>query len=336
MKKILLGMLIIMLMSAGSLLGEGQGEGQGQGEVKAEKIVLKAADDHAMDYPTTQGLVRMGDLLKEWTNGRITVEVYAAGQLGSEKETIEQTQMGAIDIDRISIGHLSAVVPEMNVFSLPYIFRSAEHAFKVCDGPVGEELLATCEAHNLIGLGYYDSGQRSFYNTKKPVKSIADLKGMKIRVMGADIFSDMANALGAAATPMAFEEVYTALQTGVIDGAENNYPSYIEKGHYEAAKYYTQDEHLRVPEIIVFSKKTWNKLSSEDQALIKKAALESVPYQRSLWQKSAEEAKNKAIAAGCEIITDIDKQPFIDAMKPVYEKYAPDLAEYIAKIQAVK
>lgn len=302
---------------------------------ESQPIVLKAADTHAIDYPTVLGILKMGDLLKEWTDGRITIQMYPSKQLGEEKETIEQTQLGAIDIVRTSVGPVGEVVPELNVVALPYVFRSEQHCYDVVDGPIGDELLAKVETHGLIGLGWYGSGQRSFYNTKRPINSMADLKGLKFRVMQNEVFVNMVSALDASATPMAYGEVYTALSTGVIDGAENNFPSYLTSNHYEVAKYYTQDEHLRVPEIILFSKKTWEKLSAEDQKLIKKAATQSVPYQRSEWAKMVDDALVKLKAAGCEIITKIDKQPFIDAMAPVYAKYA-DLKPWIDRIQAVK
>ncbi|MBN1647337.1 MAG: TRAP transporter substrate-binding protein [Spirochaetales bacterium] len=308
----------------------------GNGEAGAEKkIVLKASDTHPIDYPTVLGVLKMGELLNEWTKGRITVEMYPSKQLGEEKETIEQTQLGAIDIVRVSVGPVGEIVPELNVLALPYVFRSEEHCYKVMDGPIGQELLKKVEAHGLIGLGWYGSGQRSFYNTKKPIKTLADLKGLKFRVMQNEVFVNMVNALGASATPMAYGEVYTALSTGVIDGAENNYPSFFTSNHYEVAQYYTQDEHLRVPEIILFSKKTWDKLSAEDQKLVLKAAAESVPYQRNEWTKMAAASYKQLEAAGVNIITEIDKQPFIDAMAPVYAAY-PELLEWVKKIQAVK
>ena len=207
--------------------------------------------------------------------------MYPSKQLGEEKETIEQVQLGALDIVRTSVGPVGTIVPELNVLSLPYIFRSAQHSYDVVDGEIGDELLALCEPHGFVGLGWYASGQRSFYNTKRPIRTMDDLDGLKFRVMQNPVFVDMVDALGANATPMAYGEVYTALSTGVIDGAENNYPSFYTSAHYEVAGYYTQDEHLRVPEILLMSKKVYDKLSAEDQELIMKAAAESVPYQRS-------------------------------------------------------
>lgn len=328
MKKIVL-VIIVLLVSVGFVFAKGSDEKDDQ------PIVLKAAGTHAIDYPTVLGILKMGELLDEWTDGRITIQMYPSKQLGEEKETIEQTQLGVIDIVRTSVGPVGEIVPELNVVALPYVFRSEQHCYDVVDGPIGDELLAKVETHGFIGLGWYGSGQRSFYNTKRPIRSMEDLKGLKFRVMQNEVFVNMVSALDASATPMAYGEVYTALSTGVIDGAENNFPSYLTSNHYEVAKYYTLDEHLRVPEIILFSKKTWEKLSAADQKLIKKAADESVPYQRDEWNKQVAEAMVKLKAAGCEIITEIDKQPFIEAMGPVYAKYA-DLKPWIDRIQAVK
>lgn len=306
------------------------------GRFTGENIVLKAADDHELTYPTTQGLIKMGDLLKEWTRGRITVQVYPSAQLGSEKETIEQTQLGAIDINRVNINPLTQTEPSLKVFSLPYLFRDAEHMHKVVDGQIGQEMLEKLESSGLVGLGYYDSGQRSFYNSVQPIRTLSDLKGLKIRVQKAEIMQDLVRAVGAEPIRLAFEEVYTGLQTGVIHGAENNYPSWITKGHYEVAKYYSMDAHVRTPEIILFSKKTWDRLSQEDQQLIRRAAQESIPYQRKLWREKVEAAIRKAREAGCEVITDIDISRFREAMEPVYTIHGKNLTEYIERIRAVE
>jgi tripartite ATP-independent transporter DctP family solute receptor len=299
-------------------------------------IILKAADDHELTYPTTQGLVKMGELLKEWTDGRIIVQIFPLAQLGSEKETIRLTIAGEIDINRVNINPLTQIVPEFKVFSLPYIFSDVDHMHKVLDSSIGRELLEMLEPYGLIGLGYYDSGQRSFYNSKRPINCIDDFSGLKIRIQKADIMTDMILALNAVPVQLAFEEVYTALRTGVIDGAENNYPSYITKGHFEVAKYYIQDEHSRVPEIVLFSMKRWTTLSPEDRELIIKAAEESVPYQRELWQLKVEEALIEIKDAGCEIISDIDKEPFIKAMEPVYDKHAKEVLGWIERIQEIE
>jgi len=303
-----------------------------------DKIVLKSADTHAEDYPTVQAVKKMGDLLNEWTKGRITIQIFPGRQLGEEKDTIEQTIAGAIALNRVNLAPLNSIVPETAVPALPYIFRSTEHMHKVMDGPIGDELLATLEPHGMVGLAFYDSGARSFYNTKKPIHSPADMQGMKIRVQNSDLFVDTMKALGANATPMEFGEVYEALKTGVIDGAENNWPSYESTRHFEVAKNYTLDQHSMSPEVLVMSKIVWDKMTPEDQALIKKAAKESVPVMRKLWEDRVEKAKKIVEANGNDIIADVDKQPFIDAMAPVYDKYVntPELKDLVKRIQAVK
>jgi len=306
------------------------------GSANAE-TVLRSSDTHPDGYPTVEAVKYMGDLLKQRTDGRYSIEVYHSAQLGEEKDTIEQTQSGVIDLDRVSMGPFNGIVPETAVPSLPYMFRSVEHMRHVMDGPIGDEILKAFEAHNLVGLAFYDSGARSFYNTKKDITSIADLKGMKFRVIQSDVFVDMVNALGANATPMAYGEVYSALQTGVIDGAENNWPSFESAKHYEVAKHYTLDEHQIVPEVLVMSKASWDKLSPEDQAIVRQAAKDSVVKMRELWDAQEKKSRDIVEKAGVKV-SGIDKQPLIDAMKPVYDKYlsTPELKDLAARIQAAK
>jgi tripartite ATP-independent transporter DctP family solute receptor len=300
------------------------------------EIILRAADDHELSYPTSQGLVRMGELLEQWSDGRIEVRVYPQAQLGSERETIRKTRQGLIDINRVNINPVTTIEPTLKALALPYIFRSAEHMHRVVDGEIGRELLENLEDSDLIGLGYYDSGQRSFYSSAGPIRSIEDLEGQRIRVQKAPIMEDMVRAVGAVPVQMAFEEVYTGLQTGVIQGAENNFPSWVTKGHYEVARYYTLDAHVRAPEVILFSKKTWEGLEPGDRDLIRRAAEESVPYQRKLWEEKVEDSIEKAREAECEIITDIERAPFVEAMESVYEKHAGELMDYVERIRAVE
>lgn len=304
----------------------------------AADIKLRSADSHPDGYPTVEAVKAMGKILSGKTKGRISIEVFSSSQLGEEKDTIEQTQYGVIDLDRVSLGPFNNIVPETQVPSLPYIFRSVDHMHKVMDGPIGQEILDAFKSHDLVGLAFYDSGSRSFYNTKKPIKSIEDMKGMKFRVIQSDMFVDMVSALGANATPMAYGEVYSALQTGVIDGAENNWPSYDSSGHYEVAKYYTLDQHLIVPEVLVMSKKSWDKLTPEDQAAVKEAAKASVPIMRDLWVKQEKVSEAKVRAAGVNVVDEIDKAPFIKAMEPIYAKYikSDKLKDMVARIQATK
>ncbi len=303
----------------------------------AQEITLRSSDTHPDGYPTVEAVEHMGELIEERTDGRIGIEVFHSAQLGEEKDTIEQTQFGAIDLNRVSLGPFNNLIPETAVVSLPYIFRDTEHMHQVMDGPIGEEILAAFEPHGLVGLAFYDGGARSFYNNEKPIESIEDLQGMKFRVMQSDVFVDMVNALGGDATPMPYGEVYSAIETGVIDGAENNPPSYLTSGHAEVAGFYTLDEHLIVPEVLVMSKTRWDQLSPEDQEIIRQAARDSVAVQRELWAEAEKAALEEVIANGAQV-NEIDKQPFIDAMAPVYEKYAntPELQDLVERIQATE
>ena len=306
--------------------------------VQAADIVLRSSDTHPDGYPTVEAVKYLGELVKERSNGRIEIEVFHSAQLGQEKDTIEQTQFGVIDMNRVSLGPFNNIIEETQVPSLPYIFRSVDHMHKVMDGEIGQEILDAFSDHDLVGLVFYDAGSRSFYNRQKPVESMADLSGMKFRVMQSDLFVDMVNALGANATPMPYGEVYSSIQTGVIDGAENNWPSFESSGHYEVAGYFTLDEHLIVPEVLVMSKKSWDKLSAEDQELIRQAAKDSVPHMRKLWAEREAASEEKIREAGVQIVSDIDKTPFIEAMKPVYEKYVTSdkLKDLVARIQATE
>ncbi len=308
------------------------------GAATACETTLRSSDTHPDGYPTVEAVKAMGKLLEERTGGKLCIEVFHSAQLGQEKDTIEQTKFGVIDMNRVSMGPFNNLVEETKVVSLPYIFRSVDHMHKVMDGPIGEEILTAFEPHGYVGLAFYDGGSRSFYNAKKPIETIDDLKGMKVRVMQSDIFVDMMSALGANATPMPYGEVYSSIQTGVIDGAENNWPSYESSGHFEVAGYYTLDEHLIVPEVLVMSKASWDKLSAEDQAAIRQAAKDSVPMMREMWQAREKASEEKVRAAGATVVTDIDKQPFIDAMKPVYEKHVTSekLKDLVARIQATE
>lgn len=304
----------------------------------ANALTLKAADTHSEGYPTVEAVKHMGMLLSDWTNGRLTIQMFPGRQLGEEKDTIEQTIVGAIDINRVNLAPLNSIAAETAIPSLPFIFRSIDHMHRVMDGEIGQEILDSLEKHGMIGLAFYDSGARSFYNTKRPINSPADMKGLKIRVQNSDLFVSMVTALGANATPMEFGQVYEALKTGVIDGAENNWPSYESTRHFEVAKHYSLDQHSMSPEVLVISKITWDKLSDGDKALVKKAAALSVPVMRKLWNERVESSKKKVTDAGNQIVSDIDKQPFIDAMAPIYDKFAatPELKDMVKRIQAQK
>src|SRR5215475_5516499 len=302
------------------------------------KAVFKAADVQPAGYPTVAATENLGKKLQAATNGRLSIQMYPSAQLGAEKETIEQTQIGAIQMLRVSAGTIGPIVDDINVVNMPFLFKNMPQAQKMMDGPIGQELLDKISAHpsaGLVALCWMDSGSRSIYNSKRPIKSIDDIKGLKIRVQGNPIFIDMMNALGGNGVAMGYDQVFSALQTGVVDGAENNPPSYVFSNHYTAAKYYSLTEHLIIPEVLAFSKRTWTTLSADDQNLIKKFAREAQLEERELWNKYEQLAMEKAKAAGCEIIEIADKTPFQNAVKPVWEKYGPKYQDMIKRIQAI-
>lgn len=304
------------------------------GGVSAQEITLRAADNQPEDYPTVVGLRAMADYLAEESDGRIEMEIFAGGQLGDERSTIEQAQLGVIDIVRTSTSPVGEFYPPMGVYSLPYLFRDETHFVNVLEGEVGEELLAGLTEANLVGLAYYDSGSRNFYTTDTPIRSVEDLQGLRIRTQESEVVLDMMEALGAEPVPLSFAEVYTSLQTGVIDGAENNFPSYGPEGvrHFEVAPYYTLDGHARVPEVVMISQSTWNRLSPEDQALVRDAAQASVPVQFEAWAELVERSREAVVEAGSEII-EVDVQEFQEAVAPVLEQYADEYGDLVQRIQ---
>jgi len=303
----------------------------------AAPMVMRLGETHPQDYPTTKGDYEFARLVKERSNGRIVVEVFHSKQLGEEKAVVEQVQLGAIDFTRVSVSVTSAFVRDLDALQLPYLYRDFDHQWKVLNGPIGQEILKKHEASNFIGVGWFEAGSRNFY-TKKPVKTVADLKGMKIRVQQAPLMVGMVEGLGAVATPLAYGEVYSALQTGVIDGAENNWPSYLTTSHYEVAKYFITDEHTRVPEIMLASKKVFDKLTKEDQAIIMGAMKDAQPFQIKLWV-DYEKVAEKTVKEKGSIVTEVspqEKQKFMDAMKPLYAKQPANILAVVERIRAVK
>jgi len=304
-----------------------------------QKTVWKAADVHPLGYPTVEAVVRMGKKLEQATDGRLSVQMYPSMQLGGEKEMIEQAQVGALAIARISVGPMGPIIPELNVFNLPFMFRDTAHMEKVIDGPIGDELLNKLSDHptaNLIGLCWMNAGTRNVYNSKKPIRSVEDLKGLKIRMMGNPVFVDTMNALGGNGVSMGFEQLVTAMQTGVVDGAENNEPTYTSGQHYRYAKFYSMTGHLMIPEILVFSKKIFASLPKDDQALIRKLAQEAQREERALWYEVEKKSVAQMKEAGVEIIEIPDKKAFQAAVKPVWNKYGAQLSALIERIQDVK
>lgn len=303
----------------------------------ADPLVLRAAETHPATYPTALAINHMGSLLEQWSNGELGIKLYTGGQLGEEKDTLEMTIFGGIDLNRISVAPLSSVAPETIILGMPFLFRSVDHMRAVVDGAIGDEILASLEPYGLIGLAYFDSGARSFYNNKRPIRSPSDLSGLKIRVQNSEISVAMVRALGANPTPMGFGQVYESLLLGTIDGSENNWPSYESTGHYEAAPYYTLTRHTITPEIIVMSKYRWQKLTPEQQSLIRRAAKASVPVMRQHWEKQVEVSRKRIYEAGVDVVRDQDMTPFVNAMTPVYEQFVTtnEMQQLVERIRSV-
>ena len=304
----------------------------------AQAVELRSADVHnSDDYPTVAAVKQMSQELAKQSNGKFTIKVFNKGALGSEKETLDQVKIGALDMNRINISALNSLCPKSLVPTMPFLFDSIPHMRKVLDGPIGEEILKGCEAQGLVGLAFYDSGARSIY-AKKPVKTLADAKGLKIRVQQSDLWVSLVDAMGANATPMPYGEVYTGLKTNLIDAAENNIPSYETSKHYEAVKYFSRTEHSMAPEMLVMSKTVFDKLTPAEQAMFRAAAKESVKFQRQKWDE--QEAKSLATvkAAGSQIVEDVNKASFKAAMAPVYAKFitTPDLQRLVKAVQDTK
>lgn len=309
------------------------------GALAQQKTVLKATDVHPLGYPTVEAVVRMGKKLEAATNGRLSIQMFPSMQLGGEKEMIEQAQVGALQIARISVGPMGPVVPELNVFNLPFMFRDAAHMEKVIDGPIGDEMLKKLSDHptaGLIGLAWMNAGSRNVYNNNRPITKVDDLKGLKIRMMGNPVFVDTMNSLGGNGVAMGYDQLINALQTGVVDGAENNEPSYESGQHYRYAKYYSMTGHLIIPELLVFSKRSWQALSADDQALIRKLAKEAQLEQRALWKEREQESLKKMVAAGAVVNDVADRKPFQAAVKAVWDKYGANHSGLIQRIQDVK
>ena len=304
---------------------------------QAQALDLRSADVHNSDeYPTVAAVKHMSQLLEKASAGKHKIKVFNKGALGSEKETIDQVKIGALELTRVNISPMNAICAKTQVPTMPFLFRSVEHMRKALDGPVGEEILRACEDQGFIGLAFYDSGARSIYG-RKAVKSVADAKGMKIRVQQSDLWVALIGAMGANPTPMPIGEVYTGLKTGLIDAAENNIPSYDGFKHFEAVKFYSRTEHSMAPEMLLMSKLVWDKLPKADQDMIRAAAKESVAFQRKRWDE--QEAKSLAVvkAGGAEIV-EVDKASFQAVMAPVYARFmtTPDLQRLVKAVQDTK
>lgn len=299
---------------------------------------FRAADTQGEDYPTVQALRYMGQLIEERSGGRLQIRVFHSRQLGEEKETIEQTRVGAIDLNRTNVALIGTFVPSMNVLAMPFLFRSIEHQHKVLDGPIGTEILGSFEPYGFVGLTFYDSGARSIYDSVRPVRTLADMKGLRIRVQQSELMSNMIKALGAEPVELPYGQVLTGLSTKLVDGAENNWPSFVTTDHYKYAHFYTLTEHTMSPEVLVMSLKAWQSLSPDDQKIFRDAALKSSQFMRGKWRDLEEQSRKQAETAGVTVIRDFDRKPFEDAMAPLYEKamHDPAAAALIERIRKVE
>jgi tripartite ATP-independent transporter DctP family solute receptor len=299
---------------------------------------FRAADIQEESYPTVQALRTMDQLVMERTGGRHRIRVFHSRQLGEESQTIEQTRVGAIDMNRINVGAIGNYAPMLNVLALPFLFRSIDHLYKVIDGPIGDDILDSLELDGFIGLTFYDSGARSVYTTTRPVRGLSDLRGLRLRVQQSELMDKMVKSLGAEPVGIAFGQVLTALSTRLVDGAENNWPSFVTTGHYRIARYYTVTEHTMGPEVLVMSRRAWADLSPADRIIFRAAARESSKYMRTQWQSWEERSRREAIDAGVTIISDIERKPFEDATRFLIDESRadPKLRPLIERIQAVQ
>jgi tripartite ATP-independent transporter DctP family solute receptor len=310
---------------------------KGDGAVKTR--VLRMADNQPDGYPTVLGDLAFAKYVEEKTNGAIKIEVYNNSVLGHERETIEMTQSGAIAFIRVGINPLTSINPNLAALGMPFLYRDREHMFKTLDGPVGQEIMESLQRQNLLGLCWFDAGFRNFYNSQREIKTPADMVGLKIRVQESPLMMDMIRFLGASPTPMAYGEVYTGIQNGVIDGAENNWPSYITAGHYEVAKYFTADQHMASPEMILVNTGVWNSFSDAEKQIVRDGAAEGARVERAEWLAAEETYEAQARAAG-NTITDLtpeQHQQFVDALAPLYDQPAyTGFRELIERIRAVE
>jgi tripartite ATP-independent transporter DctP family solute receptor len=297
---------------------------------------FRAADIQEEAYPTVQALRVMDQLVSQRTDGRHSIKVFHSRQLGEESQTIEQTRVGAIDINRINVGAIGNIAPMLNVLALPFLFRSVDHLHKVIDGPIGQEILGSLGPYGFVGLAFYDSGARSIYTARRPVRSIADVRGQRIRVQQSSLMEKMVRALGGTPVGLPYGQVGTALTTNLIDGAENNWPSFVSAGHYKAAPFYSITEHTMSPEIVIMSQRAWDELSTEDRAIFRAAARESGQYMRAQWRSWEQRSRKQAMDSGVSIIDAIDRKQFESATATLRDELRadPKLAPLLRRIEA--
>ncbi len=289
--------------------------------------MLRLAHGLPVDHPVHKAMDTMANRLHKLSSGKMQIKIYPSGQLGSEQQNVELLQIGSLAMTKVSAAVLEGFAEEYKVLGLPYIFRSKEHYFNVCDGSIGKDILLSTEKKWLRGLCFYDAGSRSFYSTKNIIKTPEDLSGMKIRVMKSKTAMDMVKALGGSPTPLSWGELYTALQSGVVDGAENNPPTFYASHHYEVCKKYSLDEHSSIPDVLIMSKVVWDKLNEQERKWLQQAADESVKIQRKLWAEAERKSLEEVKKAGVEVFTP-DKSKFSKKVESIYDSYKDNKVVY--------
>ncbi len=302
------------------------------GEPMGPTLSFKLAENQPDGNPITEGMKMFAELANKYTDGTVTIEVYANAALTDEASSIDQCQAGTLDFTRVNTNSLAPTVDEFGVFAMPYLFTSVEQKYAALDGEAGKMVMDTLGDYNMVGLDYFEAGARCFYTTSKPIEKVEDLNGMKIRVQQTEVAISMVQALGANATPMDYAEVFQGLQTGIVDGAENDFVSYYTSGHYEVAKYYSLDKHMEPPAVLICSQKAWDQMTEAQQEAIVRASHEAAEWQRVAMQEYQDESRAECEKAGCTII-DVDIQSFQDAVSSVYDAY-PQYAEIVEKIKA--
>ncbi|MGN1192730.1 MAG: TRAP transporter substrate-binding protein [Dorea sp.] len=331
MKKrwIQMGMIVLFIIL---LIGYA---GNGQKERKIEpEFVLTYAENHPKEYPTTQGAFRFAELVEERTDGKVQIQVRYGGEFGTQQEIVNQMKFGGIDFARVSLSSVSDELPRLNVLQLPYLYEDSEHMWRVLDGEIGNQFWDCFYDLNLIPISWYDGGARNFYSTE-PITQCEDMEGLVVRVQESEMMRDMITLLGGIPVDVAYSEVYSAIETGEIDAAENSWPSYVYQKHYEVAQYYTLDEHTRVPEIQLASGRTWEKLPEEYQKIILNCGKESAEYERKIWEESEAASREEALSHNCTeiVLPEEEVQKFRDQVAPLYEKYCSNYMEIIEEIK---
>jgi tripartite ATP-independent transporter DctP family solute receptor len=326
------------MISRRVLLGSGAAIVAGAGAAAAQsggQHIVTAVDVHPTDYPTVEAVRWMGAEIERETQGRIAFRLYPSGQLGSETDTVNLARFGVLDIARVYVGAVNNAFPATQPLALPYTFRDEAHLRRVVDGDIGREILRTFERRGLMGLAFYDSGMRSIYNARRPIHTPTDMRGLKVRVPRSDIFMSMLDAMGANATPIPFGEVFTGLQTHLIDAAENNWATYQSTRQYEVARYWSQTDHCCAPEALLMSQRTFDALSSSDKELFLSKARESVPIMRALWDAKQASARQTVLDAGTRY-NGADREAFRRAVEPMRRRYLaePEIAETVRRIDA--